>query len=594
MSVGALVRRPGFRDLLVGQGVSGLGDWMGTVAFMALALELTGSGSADQPRAEQLETRILGVFPKAERARLAPRSLEDELVRVQALLSAHQDDGAEKAADEVLAGLPPAARNQGLACELELLRAKALAMKREAGRAADALGEHLLRCKGDGDQRARALYLAGRYAARDGRHSLAIQRFEELEKEFPRHRLADDARLLSAISYFELGVEARFTELLSSMPDDFPEGDMVVDGVFRLALRRIEKGDWPGAANLLDRAARLVGPRDSVRGADFSGRERYFRARAWIATGERERGTTELAALVRELPLSYYMLQAWSRLLELEPDLARRVRAEAIASSTDEPFRFEYRPEFDTPGFQRAMELLRQSDLEAAKAEIDALGVAKRGADPALLWGLALLYSRAGSAELSHHVTRGLLSDWPQRWPAGDWVKAWQLAYPRPYHAVVEGEAKKNGVSEALIYAIMREESAFDPRAESPAEAYGLMQLVVPTAKLYAKGLPVSPSALKTPVISITLGARALAKLAGTFENNPLLAIPAYNAGPGRPRRWARGRPNAEFDVWVELIPFRETRRYTKRVLSSRAAYTMLYDPDHAEAALELPLVLAP
>jgi soluble lytic murein transglycosylase len=68
-----------------------------------------------------------------------------------------------------------------------------------------------------------------------------------------------------------------------------------------------------------------------------------------------------------------------------------------------------------------------------------------------------------------------------------------------------------------------------------------------------------------------------------------LLAIPAYNAGPNRVRAWLRDRPSTDFDVWVELIPFLETRRYVKRVLASRAAYAFLDDPAHGVAALELP-----
>ena len=191
-------------------------------------------------------------------------------------------------------------------------------------------------------------------------------------------------------------------------------------------------------------------------------------------------------------------------------------------------------------------------------------------------------------------MARGLLTDWLSRWPAGDWVKAWQLAFPRPYHALVTRESKHTGVPESLIYAVMREESAFDPGAESPANAYGLMQLIVPTAKLYARpaGLPYDAGALKRPRVNIALGSRALAKLAGRFSDNPLLAIPAYNAGPGRPRRWLRDRPSVDFDVWVELIPYRETRRYTKRVLASRAAYTFLYDRKDADDAMDLPLRL--
>ncbi|HEY1535606.1 MAG TPA: lytic transglycosylase domain-containing protein, partial [Polyangiaceae bacterium] len=140
-------------------------------------------------------------------------------------------------------------------------------------------------------------------------------------------------------------------------------------------------------------------------------------------------------------------------------------------------------------------------------------------------------------------------------------------------------------------YAIMREESAFDPDAESPADAYGLMQLIVPTAKTMARplGLPFDRASLKRPSVNVALGSSVLAKYAAAFPENELLAIPAYNAGPNNPKRWLRERPNADFDIWVELIPFVETRRYIKRVLSSRAAYAFLYQRGDFEAFARLP-----
>jgi soluble lytic murein transglycosylase len=88
------------------------------------------------------------------------------------------------------------------------------------------------------------------------------------------------------------------------------------------------------------------------------------------------------------------------------------------------------------------------------------------------------------------------------------------------------------------------------------------------------------------------LGCRVLGDLTERFEKNPLLAIPGYNAGPGRPSQWAKDRTNADFDLWVELIPFRETRRYTKRVLASRATYAFLYSRERAEDFMALPTKL--
>jgi soluble lytic murein transglycosylase len=266
-----------------------------------------------------------------------------------------------------------------------------------------------------------------------------------------------------------------------------------------------------------------------------------------------------------------------------------------MEASAAEPFSFEHGPEFEQPGFVRALELLRVGDIELAQREIGVLGLDAPSSGPRLLWGIALLYARAGSAKLSHAVARALLSDWLERWPSGDWMKAWQLAFPRPYRDIVTREAKKNGVPEPLVYAVMREESAFEPTAVSVADAYGLMQLIEPTARHYARplGLPADPAALMRPPVNIALGCRVLGHLLRSFSENPLLAVPAYNAGPGRPRSWLKDRPHVEFDVWVELIPFGETRRYTKRVLASRAAYAFLYEPAQAEEGLKLPQKVA-
>lgn len=572
-------------------------DVVEALALARRAAALGASLPAVVGRARVLEKRALDALPASERTKHAMPSPQDELTRLKALVDARLDAEAEKSADTLLASLDKSQKNGAVGCEAGILRAKAIAMKKDTGRAFEAIDEVAKRCTTDDDSGARALFLAGRYAANDGRDTVAVERWAALEKRYPKHRLADDARMNAALSYFELGVEARFTELLSSMPEDYPDGDMVYDAVFRLALRRIERDDWSGAASVLDKIAEVSKKGDAARGTESSGRERYFRARALIETGEKERGYDELEAIVRELPLSYYMLHAYTRLNEVDPARTKRAVEEAQKRAVTQPFTFARLPQLDSPGFRRALELLRQSQFAEAKAEVEALGLVKHGALPEVLWGLALLYSRAGSPRDAHEIARGLLTDWLSRWPVGDWVKAWELAFPRPYDKLVAREAKKNGIPESLVYAVMREESAFDPDAVSHADAHGLMQLIVPTAKLLAKpvGLPYDADSLKRPAINISLGSRGLGELTlKTFSQNPLLAIPAYNAGPGRPRRWLRERPRMEFDVWVESIPFTETRRYTKRVLASRAAYAYLYERRTVPESMALPLRLTP
>jgi soluble lytic murein transglycosylase len=96
-------------------------------------------------------------------------------------------------------------------------------------------------------------------------------------------------------------------------------------------------------------------------------------------------------------------------------------------------------------------------------------------------------------------------------------------------------------------------------------------------------------TSLHEPETNIALGSRFLANLRARFPGNPHLAIPSYNAGPGASQHWIAARPNDDFDLWVEQIPYDETRRYTKRVMTSYAAYLFLYEKEALDSALRLP-----
>ncbi len=538
--------------------------------------------------AQALEAKALGALPEPQRSERNTRSTSEQLERVRALSDARRFAEAQQAAEQTLAALSAEDRAGAAGCELQFLSGKSLSAQRSYARAGDVLEALLKECT-DPDLRARSQFMAGKAAASDGQHMLAVKRFAALEHDAPSNSLADDARLYGALSYLEAGVEARFTELLSAMPDDYPDGDMVPEGSFRLALRRLDKQDFQGAARVLER---VLSNKFSTgaRGADFAGRERYFYARALAATGETERALHEYETLIGDFPLSYYMLSAYSVLRAADAARAQAALNAALSAVSSAPVVVTSRPEFTGEGFSRALELFGVGDLDDGARELDALGLAD-SSRPEILWGLSKLYAEAGSVRLSHAAARRALSAAPSSWPADAWVDAWKLAFPAPFHEIVEREAKRTGQNTALIYAIMREESAFDPDAESAADAYGLMQLIVPTAKSLARplGLPFDRASLKRPSVNVALGSGELARLAQAFPENELLAIPAYNAGPGNPKRWLRERPSADFDLWVELIPYVETRRYTKRVLSSRAAYAFLYQRDDFEKFAILP-----
>ena len=170
------------------------------------------------------------------------------------------------------------------------------------------------------------------------------------------------------------------------------------------------------------------------------------------------------------------------------------------------------------------------------------------------------------------------LDAWTAAYPIGPHRLAWEVAFPRPFAAEVDRAAGESGTPVGLLFAIMREESAFAPRALSRAGARGLLQLMPATAGKMARplGLPHDAEALEQPDVNARLGARFLASLRRRFAHAPLLAVPAYNAGPLAVERWCAERPSLDFDLWVEAIPYRETRLYTKRVLASLAAYEAL------------------
>lgn len=152
-----------------------------------------------------------------------------------------------------------------------------------------------------------------------------------------------------------------------------------------------------------------------------------------------------------------------------------------------------------------------------------------------------------------------------------------QVRFPIVYQDQVTKAAKQTSVNPLLIFAVARQESAFMPDAKSPAGAVGLMQLLPSTAKQTAQksGMSFNPQDLVQPDKNIALGSRYLDYLLGVFDGNRILAAAAYNAGPSRVRQWMNKEKNAQlpYDVWIETIPFKETRGYVQNILSFSVIY---------------------
>lgn len=168
--------------------------------------------------------------------------------------------------------------------------------------------------------------------------------------------------------------------------------------------------------------------------------------------------------------------------------------------------------------------------------------------------------------------------DWPDRAiltlaQMRDWHDL-QLRFPLAHEDKFESAAKRTRIDKNWIYGVARQESAFMFDAKSPVGATGLMQLMPSTAKRVSRGLRMhySKKKLLDPNYNIRLGSQYMKTLLKRYNGNRVLATAAYNAGPGNVNKWVK-RFDGPLDVWIESIPFAETKEYVQKVL----AYSTIY-----------------
>jgi soluble lytic murein transglycosylase len=155
----------------------------------------------------------------------------------------------------------------------------------------------------------------------------------------------------------------------------------------------------------------------------------------------------------------------------------------------------------------------------------------------------------------------------------------WHCLYPRGHWSLVREQAKRQGLDPFLVTALIREESAFAPRAVSRAGARGLMQLMPQTAEQVARehNLALGPAPLESPDVNVRLGTIHLADLIRDNGSSISLAVAGYNAGQQQVRRWRDRFGFTDEEEFTEDISYAETRNYVKRVLGSYQRYASLY-----------------
>jgi soluble lytic murein transglycosylase len=149
--------------------------------------------------------------------------------------------------------------------------------------------------------------------------------------------------------------------------------------------------------------------------------------------------------------------------------------------------------------------------------------------------------------------------------------------FPTPFRRDVVARANEAGIDPAYVYGLIRQESRFVMDAHSGVGASGLMQIMPATARWTAKkmGIPYTNDLIADRDTNLRLGTAYLKLVLDDFGGSQALAAAAYNAGPGRPRKWREG-PVLETAAWAENVPFPETRDYVKKVLSNAVYYAAL------------------
>jgi soluble lytic murein transglycosylase len=467
-----------------------------------------------------------------------------------------------------------------LRCKATFFWAKSIFKQRQRGRAVAAYDAAAAACRKVGERElvVKSLHDAGRGLLSSAQYAEGIRRFEAVEKEFPQHSYADDALLWQAEAYEALKRRADVERALSSLPERYPRGDMAHEALWRLARLYYLEKKLPEAIAVLDRSIKELGrPRYYY----SLGQAQYWKARILEQTKRPAEARALYERCIRDYPLSYYALLAFNRLRERHRAHFARLQAELIDPVGRGQGTWSFPPNelFARPGFQRGVELARlglgaESARELAQVGLETSG----GGTRAETWLAAVLYDRAGLWHLSHRVPRSA-EGYKRTYPLGEDYRRWTLAYPQAFLPLVRPASKQAQIPEALALSVMREESGFSTAVESYANAVGLMQLILPTARTAGRQakVQVTRELLCDPAVNIKLGTTFLGFLAAAMSQTLPLAIAGYNAGEGAVYKWLKQTGRVPLDEFVERISYDQTRRYTKRVLSSIFTYSVLY-----------------
>ena len=434
-----------------------------------------------------------------------------------------------------------------------------------------------------GDTRAEALHHLAQHHARARQWAEARAALEELRRAFPKNQwtLRAVAALAQAARDAKNSAEASYFQRLAVQL--FPGEPEVAGSQFELAWAAHEAKNFQESSRLLTEHLAHYADRNT----DNRGRAGYWAARDSERAGRLGEAERLYEAVLERYDANWYGYLARQRLEAMEragqrrkpptTDAATLARAAANlkpVSVADE-----------TAGPAEAARVVKAEQASAvgmddvAHAELDrALEAAPLS--PRLNLAKAQLHRARNDNVQAFNVLRRSFPDYSQMEAEELTREEWDVFYPLAYWDIITQEARARSLDVYTVAGLIRQESVFDPRAASHANAYGLMQLLVPTARLtarrYGVGDQITAESLFEPRLNIRLGTGYLRDQMDKFGRIEYVAA-AYNAGPGRAAAWRTSLP-LQIDEWAEAIPFRETRGYVQGVVRNTLQYRRLYD----------------
>ncbi len=434
------------------------------------------------------------------------------------------------------------------------------------------------------NERAEAYYQLALGYAKAKMWQQARTTVEEMRGKFPADKLTPKTFIAVGMAAREAKNSADETYFLRSAVASFPNAVEVAGAQFELAWLEHENNNFPNSSQMLIEHLARYAAKDTTN----RGKAGYWAAR----DAERAAKTAEACALYDAVNYRYganwYGYLAMQRTANLRAQGKCQTPAPFAADSLVGKAVANLKTVTVAAETSTAKELTRIEKAEQTGIiglfdwAVEELQEAKKTAQnsPKINLALARYYRFRGDNTTALLTMAKSYPDYAQMFPEEMGREEWEFFYPLINWSDIKNWAQNRRLDPYQVAGLIRQESVFNPRAKSDAQAYGLMQLLIPTAKAtarkYGSAAEVTGESLFQPALNIELGTAYMRDQLDKFGRIEYMAV-AYNAGPGRVPQWRATLP-LEMDEFVEAIPFKETKGYVQGVIRNSAQYRRLYD----------------